>query len=76
MGTSGQVGIVVDSDRCQGHGRCYATAPHLFGPVDDFGRAGPLEERPLDPASEHAALARRAADGCPERAISLREECE
>src|SRR2546425_1109568 len=30
--------VRVDPDRCQGHGRCYATAPDLFVP-DDLGNS-------------------------------------
>ena len=74
MGMQGRVEIAVDLDRCQGHGRCYTTAPGLFAPVDDYGRAGLLIDGEVDPGSDPATLARRAADGCPERAISLRQE--
>ena len=30
--------VHIDSERCQGHNRCYALAPELFD-VDDYGTA-------------------------------------
>lgn len=60
--------IVLDPDRCQGHGRCYALAPALFG-CDDEGYAVLLVEGDLDPAAEGDA--QLAVDSCPEYAIAL-----
>lgn len=62
--------IVLDNDKCQGHGRCYALAPELFE-SDEEGYSvlkaegevpGDLEEK-----------ARLAADNCPEFAIEVQE---
>jgi ferredoxin len=61
--------ISIDHDACTGHGRCYALAPELFD-ADDEGYGRVIEgsgEVPLD--LEDAA--RRAANNCPERAITL-----
>lgn len=74
VGTPSQMRINIDTDRCQGHGRCYTTAPDLFTAADDFGRAGLMGPDVVDPASSIGELARRASAGCPERAISLSEE--
>jgi ferredoxin len=65
------VRIVVDHERCQGHGRCYDLAPELFG-ADDDGHVTLLVaggQVPDDADAEaHAVLAVR---NCPERALSL-----
>jgi ferredoxin len=59
--------IVLDSDRCQGHGRCYSLAPDLFD-SDDAGRCVLLvDEVPAD--SED--VARSGVQNCPEQALSL-----
>lgn len=60
--------IVLDNDRCQGHGRCYALAPELFG-CDDEGYAVLLVDGDIDPSAE--ADAQLAVDSCPEFAITL-----
>lgn len=59
--------IIVDSDRCAGHGRCYALVPELFD-CDDSGYPVVLHET-VD--SEHMAMAENAIANCPEGAISL-----
>jgi ferredoxin len=60
--------IVLDSNACQGHGRCYALAGALFD-SDDEGYAVLLETGDVPP--ELADLARLAADNCPEYAITV-----
>jgi ferredoxin len=60
--------VTVDSEVCQGHLRCYSTAPDLFG-ADDLGYAVPAEAEFND--DETIARARAAAGFCPERAIRL-----
>jgi ferredoxin len=62
--------VHVDSEKCQGHNRCYAIAPDLFD-VDDLGFAterndGVVPERMED-------LARAAVANCPEFAIEITE---
>ncbi|HVM07726.1 MAG TPA: ferredoxin [Acidimicrobiales bacterium] len=64
--------IKLDSEKCQGHGRCYSLAPSLFE-SDDEGYAvligGEGNER--DVPAEHEREARLAVDNCPEFAITL-----
>lgn len=63
--------ITLDSEKCQGHGRCYALAPDLFD-TDDDGYAILLVTAPdgtLAPEQQDAAVL--AADNCPEFAIAV-----
>ena len=61
----------IDSERCQGHGRCYDLVPELFGEDDEgYGKVLGTGVVPLDKVQE----ARRAVANCPERAIDLLEE--
>ena len=62
--------IRLDTDRCQGHGRCYALAPELFD-VDDYGYASETGDGTVP--SELADKARLAVANCPELAITLDE---
>lgn len=62
--------VVIDEQKCQGHGRCYATAPDMFEPKDDFGHAAVVSVLPEGP--DILARLTRAADACPERAITIR----
>lgn len=62
--------IVLDTDACQGHGRCYALAPDLFD-TDDDGYAVLLVTGDLPPEAVDAA--RLAADNCPEYAITVED---
>jgi ferredoxin len=63
------VRIVLDSERCTGHGRCYSLAPELFD-CDDRGYGTVID--PDVPAGLEEQ-ARTAALNCPENAISLEE---
>jgi ferredoxin len=65
------VKLHIDSERCQGHGRCYDLAPDLFG-EDDEGYGTVLGHGIVPPGREHDA--RLAVANCPERAIELAEE--
>ena len=60
--------ISLDSNKCQGHGRCYALAPQLFEP-DDEGYA--VLKAGGEVAADLEDEARLAADNCPEYAIEL-----
>jgi ferredoxin len=64
--------IKLDSEKCQGHGRCYSLAPSLFE-SDDEGYSvligGENNERDVPPELEREA--RLAVDNCPEFAITL-----
>lgn len=60
--------IILDSEACQGHNRCYVLAPELFD-TDDEGYAVLLtcDDVPKE-LEEKATL---AADNCPEFAIEI-----
>lgn len=61
--------IVIDRDRCTGHGRCYAVAPSLFEADDDGYGQVVVDEVPAAAVDE----ARAAVLNCPEDAISIVE---
>ena len=61
----------IDSERCQGHGRCYDIAPSLFG-EDDEGYGQVLGDGIVPVGRDHQA--RLAVANCPEQAIELAEE--
>lgn len=65
--------LQVDWEKCQGHGKCYLTAPELFQPdeEDDWGRAAVL--KPVIDEDDTVTLgrAREALSVCPEFAIHL-----
>jgi ferredoxin len=63
--------VRVDTERCQGHNRCYSLAPELFD-VDDFGQAVVIGDGTVAAGLEHKA--RLAVANCPEYAITLDEE--
>jgi ferredoxin len=60
----------IDAEMCTGHGRCYALAPEVFEPDED-GHGVVLHGGAVSPGHEDAA--RRAANNCPERAITVDE---
>jgi ferredoxin len=64
------VKVQIDSERCQGHGRCYDIAPGLFG-EDDEGYGRVLGGGLVSAGEEQEA--RLAAANCPERAVILTE---
>ena len=61
--------IVLDTARCQGHGRCYDLAPGLFD-ADDEGRAVVLPPGG-EVAAADEAIAARAVRTCPEGALAV-----
>ncbi|HEY3834682.1 MAG TPA: ferredoxin [Acidimicrobiia bacterium] len=63
--------VHVDSEKCQGHNRCYAIAPELFD-VDELGYANELGDGSVPPGLEEKA--RLAVANCPELAIEIRED--
>lgn len=63
--------VHVDSDRCVGHGRCYALAPEVFEP-DDLGNGHEIDDGMVPAGLEERA--RLAAQNCPEGAISVEED--
>lgn len=60
--------VRIDSDKCQGHGRCYSLAPELFE-SDEEGYSRMKVTGDVPPANE--AAARLAVENCPEHAISI-----
>ncbi|MEX1106412.1 MAG: ferredoxin [Ilumatobacteraceae bacterium] len=62
--------VHLDSEKCQGHNRCYALAPELFD-VDDYGQAVLLVDGEVP--DELHEKARLAAANCPEFAIKVLE---
>jgi ferredoxin len=63
--------VHVDTDRCEGHGRCYAVAPTVFEP-DDLGNGHERGNGAVAPGDESAA--RLAVANCPEQAIVVEED--
>ncbi|SDU80467.1 ferredoxin [Gordonia westfalica] len=59
--------LVVDQDKCGGHGRCIAVAPDLFD-LDDDGVSFPLIE---DIGIDREAAAKEAIANCPQSAIRI-----
>ena len=62
--------VQISSERCQGHGRCYDTAPELFDP-DDIGNSHEVGDGTVAPELEHKAKV--AVGNCPEHAITIEE---
>ena len=62
--------VQVDSEKCEGHNRCYALAPELFD-VDDLGYAHELHDGVVPDGLEDRA--RLAEANCPEHAILISE---
>jgi ferredoxin len=59
--------VVLDNEKCQGHGRCYVLAPEVFGP-DEEGYGTVLE---AEVSGDLLEQAERGVLGCPEAAITL-----
>ncbi|OBF12138.1 cytochrome [Mycobacterium sp. ACS4054] len=59
--------ILVDADRCTGHGRCYTLAPDVFD-ADEVGHSVVLVP---DVSGDLEAQAVTAEQNCPEGAITL-----
>jgi ferredoxin len=64
------VKVVIDAERCQGHGRCFSLAPSIFG-FDELGNGVVLGDGHLD--SDSLELAQLAQANCPEHAIFIEE---
>ena len=62
--------IRLDSEACQGHGRCYALAPELVE-ADELGNGREIGDGTVSPEQE--AAARKAVSNCPESAVILTE---
>ncbi|GAA3204807.1 ferredoxin [Actinocorallia longicatena] len=57
----------VDPGRCQGHARCWDISPEVFD-LDEEGHGTVLV---AEVPAEHEEAALRAAQNCPERAITV-----
>ncbi len=60
--------VVVDHNKCQGHGRCYDLAPDVFEP-DERGHVDLTVTGELPPGLEFDT--RRGVLNCPEGALRL-----
>jgi ferredoxin len=63
--------VKLDRTVCQGHGICYFASDRLFRLSDQDGKSEVLLD-PVPPELEDAAW--RAAEGCPEQAITIIED--
>ena len=59
--------VEIDDDNCRGHGVCCAVCPEVFD-INEDGYAVVLLD--VIPADLEASV-RKAASGCPERAITV-----
>ena len=64
--------LVVDATKCSGHGRCYSVAPDLLE-ADDEGFVT-ARGSAVDVPATLITAARRAAESCPEVAISITDD--
>ena len=62
--------VTIDHDRCQGHGRCFTIAPHLFE-SDELGSGVVIGDGVVPASEEH--LATLAVANCPEGAVQIEE---
>jgi ferredoxin len=60
--------VVVDDERCRGHGICCTLQPEVFELTDD----GYARVRLPDVPAEYEAAVADAVESCPERAIGVR----
>ena len=60
--------VQLDSEKCQGHGRCYSLATGLFD-SDDEGYSVLKTDGSVPEGLEHEA--QLAVDNCPEFAITI-----
>lgn len=60
----------VDSTKCNGYGTCGDEAPTVFQ-LDEWGYAGVIGDGTVADTDKDAAC--KAAEGCPERAITLHD---
>jgi ferredoxin len=63
--------VKVDTEKCQGHNRCFVVAPDLFE-LDDYGYAHEVGDGTVPAGMEEKA--RLAVVNCPENAINIEED--
>ena len=61
--------VILDTEKCTGHGRCYTLAPEVFA-SDDQGHSTLIQEEVPDSLRDKAII---GVQNCPERAISLED---
>ena len=61
--------VILDTEKCTGHGRCYTLAPEVFA-SDDQGHSTLIQEEVPDSLRDKAIV---GVQNCPERAISLED---
>ncbi len=61
--------VILDTEKCTGHGRCYTLAPEVFAP-DDQGHSTLIQEEVPDSLRDKAII---GVQNCPERAISVED---
>ncbi len=71
MSETGRFKVRVETERCQGHNRCYTIAPELFE-VDEYGTARARGDGCV--SGELLDKARLAVRNCPEHAVRLERE--
>jgi ferredoxin len=64
------VRVSVDSEKCQGHGRCFAIAPDLFD-LDDYGMSSVIGDGTVP--ADREAVVRLVVSNCPEYAVQIDE---
>ncbi len=63
--------VRVETEKCQGHNRCFVVAPELFE-LDDYGYSHEVNDGEVPAGLEEKA--RLAVQNCPERAIYFEED--
>jgi ferredoxin len=59
--------VQLDTQACQGHGRCYTFAPAVFD-ADEVGHCVVVTE---EVPPEHESAARLGVENCPEHALTV-----
>jgi ferredoxin len=67
----GRMKVKVESEKCQGHNRCFVVAGELFE-LDDSGYAHEVGDGTVPAGLEEKA--RLAVTNCPEQAIYIEED--
>ncbi|BBZ59268.1 ferredoxin [Mycolicibacterium monacense] len=60
--------VAIDSDKCMGHGMCYALAPDVYTD-DEHGYGHVIGDGTV--RDDQAEAARHAAANCPESAVAV-----
>lgn len=66
--------LIVDFDKCTGHGRCYSVAPDLLT-YDDEGFVS-VRHAAMDLEESQLPAAKTAMDACPELAMRIEYRTE